>query len=139
MSTILDRLDSVPKNRPVIDYLKGASAHSDLSEFFRLQTHTLPEVTLYSPPEPVFGYCLAHANDIVFGFCTGMQFVSLLVPKTLHEMAVKDQGRAHDHLSEIGWFDFPVFNSNERPDHSWWIECAYHHATKQFDFDGMIK
>jgi hypothetical protein len=93
------------RNRKVLNYLRGKSAHSDIDEVLFLRTRKLPGTELYCDNPKNFGYCFAYANDVIFGFAEGMHGISLRLPTMLAASALKAHAEA---VPDAGpeWFFF---------------------------------
>ena len=130
MENTFEQLSNQPENSLVLDHLSGQNAHSDLACFFFERLRELNKAATYAPDGYPFPYTLAHANHLIFGFCVGMQAISLKLPDHLTAMALKDGGKPNNALASNGWLDFLVFDPSVKPDHDRWIKHAYREALK---------
>lgn len=130
MKNTFEQLRNQPENLPVLDHLSGQSAHSDLAYFFFERMRGLNKAATYAPDGYPFPYTLCHANHLIFGFCVGMQSISLKLPKHLVAKAQEDGGKPSNTLARHGWLDFLVFEPCVKPFHDRWIKHAYREALK---------
>lgn len=130
MDSAFDQLRTRPENSLVLQHLSGQYAHSDLAQFFFERLGKLTKAAAYSPNGYAFPYILAYANDLVFGFCVGMQAMTLKLPDHLAAMAQEDGANRNDRLSEDSWLDFPIFDPKVKPDVDRWLRQAYLEAMR---------
>lgn len=117
-------------NERVLEYLASKSSHGDLTEVFLKTIEGLAGVDYFYPNHKPYSYCMAVVDSTIFGFCQNMRSISFLLPENLHADACKDGGIPNEELEELGWFDFPAFDTNINPNCVSWANAAYLNARK---------
>ena len=71
-------------NAPVLEYLIGLSAHSDIAIPLIAAAQEHRGVEIYCSDIDNFGYVFIYSNDCIFGFAEGMHGISLRIAPVLH-------------------------------------------------------
>jgi hypothetical protein len=117
------------RNRAVLSYLDGLSAHSDVALPLCMALREFPGAADYCPNSEAYSYVIAYANDRIFAFAEGMHGLTLrLSPEsgiaaTVAGATVSDAG--------VDWYFFPLFGTGDPAvEISDWIALAYSHALR---------
>jgi hypothetical protein len=119
---------STPWNKPVLDFVRDSSAHSDLTEALLNATKPLGDVQYFCPDPSRYRYLVASTNNIIFGFVIGMNSVTFRLNAPLNQRAVATGGNP---VSELGeeWISFTLFRDNwPEVDLVFWARKAYVYA-----------
>ena len=75
MEELPDSLNT-EKNRSVLEYVSGLSAHSDVGEALEIAIAPLGAAHTYCPDAHNYRYLVAYANETVFSCAVGMHKVA---------------------------------------------------------------
>ncbi len=120
---ILDR-----HNRPVLDFVHGSSAHSDVAEALMQAVGPLADVQVFCPDPSEYGYVVVSVKGIIFGFATGMNTIAFRLNSPFAQRALETGGKTVSGLGDE-WVKFTLFQ-NDRPevDLLSWAQKAYAYA-----------
>ena len=125
--TIPDNI-STPLNKPVFDFLRNSSAHSDVTEALMNAVKPLGDVQHFCPDPTKYRYVIVSTNNIIFGFAMGMNSVAFRLKAPFNQRAVATGGTP---IAELGeeWISFTLFR-NDWPevDIVFWARKAYMYA-----------
>jgi hypothetical protein len=115
-------------NKPVLDFVRDSSAHSDVTEALLKAVKPLGDVQYYCPDLSQSRYFFVYTRTIIFGFAIGMNTVAFRLNAPLNQRAVATGGNS---IPELGkeWISFILFR-NDWPevDLSFWARKAYVYA-----------
>ncbi len=117
------------RNRAILSYLEGLSAHSDVAMPLYAAVRELSGAAIYCPDTDAYGYVVAYANGRIFAFAEGMHGLTLrLPPESVTAAAGKG---ATPSTSGDGWHFFPLFGAaGFEAGISDWVALAYSHALR---------
>ena len=124
MEQLPDKL-STEKNHPVLEYISGQSAHSDVANALEIAIAPLGEAHTYCPDSDNYRYLIAYANDTVFPYAAGMRAVAFRLSSGYKQRAIETGGEA---VKSIGkeWVAFELFRSDwPEVDVRFWDRKAY--------------
>jgi len=121
------------KNRSVLEYLSGQSAHSDVAEALRIAIEQLGAAQTYCPDPGSFRYLVAYVNETVFSYAAGMKTIAFRLSSDFKKKAIKTGGEALDFVGNE-WVAFELFR-NDWPevDVRFWARKAYLFARGEDD------
>jgi hypothetical protein len=124
MEQLPDKLNS-EKNRPVLEYLSGQSAHSDIAEALEIAIAPLGSAHTYCLDPENYRYLVAYANETVFSFAAGMITIAFRLSPDFKQKAIRTGGEALDSIGDE-WVAFDLFR-NDWPevDVRFWARKAY--------------
>jgi hypothetical protein len=115
------------RNRAVLSYLDGLSAHSDVALPLCMAVRELPDAADYCPNSDAYGYVVAYANERVFAFAEGMHGLTLRLPAESVAAAI-EAGATASGLGD-SWYFFRLFGTTGfDASISDWIALACSHA-----------
>jgi len=126
-------MDSLPlpaeltgdRNRRVLDYLGGASAHSDVAEALQVAVAPLGAASVYCPNPAEYRYIAVFSNQTVFAVACGMNTVAFRLSPDMAARALATGGVP---MEAIGpdWVSFMLFRSDwPEVDMRFWARAAY--------------
>ena len=124
MEQLPDKL-STEKNHPVLEYISGQSAHSDVANVLEIAITPLGEAHTYCPDPHNYRYLIAYVNDTVFSYAAGMRTVAFRLSSGYKQRAIETGGEA---VNSIGneWVAFELFRSDwPEVDVRFWARKAY--------------
>ncbi len=97
------------RNRAVLSYLDGLSAHSDVALPLCMAVRELPGAASYCPNSDAYAYVVAYANERIFTFAEGMHGLTLRLPPESVATAIGAGATA----SDVGdsWYFFRLFGT----------------------------
>jgi hypothetical protein len=115
-------------NRTVLDFIKGFSAHSDVTEALLLSVKPLGDVQSYCPDPSRYRYFVVSTKGIIFGIAIGIDTVAFRLNAPFKERAVLTGGSVIPKLGSE-WISFTLFR-NDWPevDLVFWARKAYVYA-----------
>jgi hypothetical protein len=115
-------------NRTVLDFIKGFSAHSDVTEALLLSVKPLGDVQSYCPDPSRYRYFVVSTKGIIFGIAIGIDTVAFRLNAPFNERAVLTGGSVIPKLGSE-WISFTLFR-NDWPevDLVFWARKAYVYA-----------
>lgn len=112
-------------NRPVLEYVSGLSAHSDVAEVLEKAVAPLGAARTYCPDTGNYRYLLAYADKTVFSYAVGMNTVAFRLSPDFRRKAVKTGGVAVDAIGGE-WVAFELFRTDwPEVDVRFWARKAY--------------
>ena len=98
-------------NEVVLEFIKDASAHSDLAEVLEEAVAPLGDVQTFCPDPLRYRYVLVFTKKIIFGFAMGSNMIAFRLNPLLKGRALKTGGTD---LSEAGpdWVSFAPFRDD---------------------------
>ena len=127
MEQLPDKLNS-EKNRSVLEYISGLSAHSDVAEALEIAIAPLGAAHTYCPDPGNYRYFVAYANETVFSYAVGMQTIAFRLSPDFKQKAIKTGGEAVDFISSE-WVSFDLFRDDwPEVDVRFWARKAYLYA-----------
>jgi hypothetical protein len=124
MEQLPDQLNK-EKNRSVLEYISGLSAHSDVAEALQIAIAPLGAAHTYCPDPDSYRYLLAYADDTVFSYAVGMRMVAFRLAPDFKKKAIKSGGQAVESIGN-GWVAFDLFRSDwPEVDVRFWARKAY--------------
>ena len=115
-------------NRSVLEFIKRASAHSDITEALTKAVKPLGDVQLFCPDVSQYRYLVVSTKDILFGFAIGMDTIAFRLKPPFNARALATGGSL---IPELGdeWINFILFR-NDWPtvDLTFWARKAYVYA-----------
>lgn len=99
-------------NRPVIAFLDGKSAHSDICEPLSLAIQGLENTEKFSPNWQEYRYFIAHTNSVIFAFATGMSAIHLRLQNEHREALLAQRAYQAEKVGPL-WYGFPLFGGFE--------------------------
>lgn len=115
-------------NKPVLDFIRDSSAHSDVAEAMMHSVKPLGDVQCYCPDPSQYRYLVVSTRTIIFGFAIGMDTVAFRLNAPFNQRAVATGGIL---IHELGdeWISFTLFRDDwPEVDLSFWARKAYVHA-----------
>jgi hypothetical protein len=115
-------------NKPVLDFIRGFSAHSDVTDALLQSVKPLGDVQSYCPDPSQYRYFVVSTRTIIFGFAMGMNTVAFRLNAPFDERAVVTGGSP---IPELGkeWISFILFRDDwPEVDVSFWARKAYVYA-----------
>jgi len=116
------------RNKAVLDFIEGYSAHGDIAEALLTSVEPLGDVQSYCPDISQSRYLVVSTKGIIFGIAIGMNKVAFRLNPPLNERAVTTGGSV---ISELGeeWIEF-ILNRDDWPevDLIFWARKAYVYA-----------
>ena len=113
------------KNHPVLDYLSGRSAHSDVADVLQIAIAPLGAAHTYCPDPHSYRYLVAYANDTVFSYAEDMNTIAFRLSPDFKHKAIKTGGAAVDSIGH-DWVAFELFRSDwPEVDVRFWARKAY--------------
>ena len=120
---ILDR-----RNRPVLDFIRGASAHSDVAEALRKSVGPLGDVQMFCSDPSKYGYVVVSTKSTIFGFAIGMDTVAFKLNTPFDQRALVTGGKTFPELGDE-WCSFTLFRDDwPEVDLLFWARKAYVYA-----------
>ena len=120
---ILDR-----RNRPVLDFIRISSAHSDVVEALMQAIGPLGDVQVFCPDPSKYRYVVVSAKGIIFGFAIGMDTIAFRLNTPFDQRALATGGKT---IPELGdeWVSFIPFRDDwPEVDLLFWARKAYVYA-----------
>jgi len=119
-----DELNTGP-NCPVLDYLSGRSAHSDIAEVLEDVIAPLGAADTFCPEPRNYQYLVAYANGTVFSYAVGMNTIAFRLSPDFRRTAIKTGGESVDSIGDE-WVAFDLFQSDwPEVDVRFWARKAY--------------
>lgn len=87
------------RNRRVLEYLSGTSAHGDTAEALQNAVASLGAASLYCPNPAEYRYVAAFTNQTVFGLASGMGRIAFRLAPDMAKRALQTGGTAVAELS----------------------------------------
>ena len=115
-------------NKPVLDFIRDSSAHSDVAEAMMHSVKPLGDVQCYCPDRSQYRYLVVSTRTIIFGFAIGMDTLAFRLNAPFNQRAVATGGIL---IHELGdeWISFTLFRDDwPEADLSFWARKAYVHA-----------
>ncbi len=115
-------------NKPVLDFVRDSSAHSDVSDALMQAVKPLGDVQYFCPDLSLYRYIVVSTKTIIFGFATGMNTVTFRLNAPFNQRAVATGGSLIPELGDA-WISFTLFR-NDWPevDLIFWARKAYVYA-----------
>jgi hypothetical protein len=115
-------------NKPVFDFLRDSSAHSDVTEALLQSVKPLGDVQSHCPDPFKYRYLVVLTRSIIFGFAIGMKTVGFRLNPPFNERALATGGGLIPELGEE-WISFTLFRDDwPEVDLSFWARKAYVYA-----------
>lgn len=115
-------------NRPVLDFVRGSSAHSDIAELLGQAVEPLGDVQVFCSDPSEYGYVLVSTNGIIFGFAIGMDTIAFRLNTPFDQRALATGGKAIPDLGDE-WVSFIPFRDDwPEVDLLFWARKAYVYA-----------
>ena len=99
----------IAANGPVLAYLRGKSAHSDIVFPLESAARNFSDVELYCSDRENFGYVFAFTGTTIFGFAVGMGSVCLKLTQELASAAI-GAGAVANPEAGPDWICFKLFS-----------------------------
>ena len=113
------------KNRSVLEYISGLSAHSDVAEALEIAITPPGAAHTYWPDPDNYRYLVAYVNETVFSYAVGMGTVAFRLSADFKHKAIKSGGEAVDSIGNE-WVAFALFRSDwPEVDVRFWARKAY--------------
>jgi hypothetical protein len=119
---------STPWNKPVLDFVRDSSAHSDVAEALLNAVKPLGDVQHFCPDPTKYRYLIVSTNTIIFGFAVNINSVAFRLNAPFNERAVTTGGTL---VPELGkeWVSFTLFRDDwPEVDIVFWARKAYVYA-----------
>lgn len=116
---------NIEKNRDILIFLQGKSAHSDVADVLIEASAPLGDVQLYSSEPANYGYIVLTTQVVVFAAAYGISQITFRLDETFKRRALKTGGF---NATEIGpdWVTFELFRTNyPAVDLPFWARKAY--------------
>ena len=113
------------RNRPVLRYLEGLSAHSDIVDALGTALKPLGDVQRFCPDPQAYRYEAASTRGIIFAVAVGMNTIGFRLDDRLKRRALASGGAP---FPECGpdWVSFTLFRDDwPRVDLEFWARKAY--------------
>ena len=119
---------SNPWNKPVLDFIRDSSAHSDVAEVLLKAVKPLGDAQYFCPDQSKYRYVAVFTNNIIFGFAIGLNYVAFRLNTPFNKRAVETGGTPLQELSDE-WISFNLFRDDwPETDLLFWARKAYVHA-----------
>ncbi len=126
------KLDS-EKNRLVLEYLSGQSAHSDIAEALEIAIEPLGAARTYCPDPDNYRFLIVYANETVFSYAAGMKTIAFRLSSDFRKKAIVTGGEALDSIGNE-WVAFELFREDwPEVDVRFWARKAYLFALGEDD------
>jgi len=113
------------RNRPVLDFIQGSSAHSDVAEALLQAVKPLGDVQVFCPDPSEYGYVVVSTKGIIFGFSIGMDTIAFRLDTLFYQRALATGGTAITELNDK-WVSFiPYRDDWPEVDLLFWARKAY--------------
>lgn len=117
------------RNRAILSYLEGLSAHSDVAMPLCAAVRELDGAETYCPDTDAYAYVVAYANGRIFAFSEGMHGLTLRLPPQSRTAAIDAGATISDAADD--WHFFPLFGAKGFEQSICdWIDLAYSHALR---------
>ena len=113
------------RNRPVLRYLEGLSAHSDVVEALATALKPLGDVQCFCPDPAEYRYYVASTRGIIFAVALGMGTIGFRLDQRMRSRGLASGGVT---FPECGpeWVSFTLFRDDwPRIDLELWARKAY--------------
>ena len=98
-------------NKPILDFIKHSSAHSDVNEALIQAVEPLGDVQHYCPDPSEYRYLVVSTKGMIFGFAVGMNIIAFRLNTPFNERALATGGNP---IPELGdeWVGFVLFRND---------------------------
>jgi hypothetical protein len=113
------------RNRPVLRYIEGLSAHSDIVEALATAFKPLGDVQHFCPDPAEYRYYVASTRGVIFAVALGMNTIGFRLDDRMKSRALASGGAP---FLECGpeWVSFTLFRDDwPRIDLEFWARKAY--------------
>ena len=115
-------------NAPVLEYLRGLSAHSDIAIPLIAAAREHNGAKIYCSDVDNFGHVFIYSNDCIFGFAAGMHGISLRTAPVLHGELIQLGAKKIESLGP-DWLFFELFGKPYfEPKIGYLVSAAYSYA-----------
>ncbi len=116
------------KNKAVLEFIKGYSAHGDIAEALLKSVEPLGDVQSYCPDTSQYLYLVVSTKGIIFGMAIGMHNIAFRLNPPFNERAVITGGSVISKLGEE-WVEFTLGRDDwPEVDLIFWARKAYVYA-----------
>ena len=116
------------RNKPVLDFIQGSAAHSDIAEALMQAVGPLGDVQMFYSDPSEYGYVVVSTKGIIFGFAIGMDTIAFRLNTPFDQRALATEGKT---IPELGdeWVSFIPFRDDwPEVDLLFWARKAYVYA-----------